>query len=88
MTPTNRMAVSLVPPIFIDHESEDFRIEYCIAMDLETCSLASTGGVFMVHAAGWRTKRGSDQLLAQTEEQIETSWVLKEALTEWNNHAA
>ena len=84
MTPANRKAVSLVPPIFIDHQSEDFRIEHCIAMDIETCSLQSTGGVFMVYAVGWKSiQQGSDQLVAETEQQIESSWVLMEALKAW-----
>ena len=72
MTPENRQKVSEVPPIFADYDSPDFRIEHCIAMDLETCSLAGTGGKFMIHAAGWRTsKAGREQLLAKTEDEIE-----------------
>ena len=44
MTLENRKKVGGVLPIFEDYDSDDFRIEYCIAMDLETCSLADTGG--------------------------------------------
>ena len=88
MTPEKRQKDSEVSPIFADYNYPAFRIEYCIGMDLETCSLAGSCGKCMVHAAGWRsTKQGSEQLLAKTEDEIENNTVLWEALEIWNNLA-
>ena len=62
-------------------------MENVMSMDIETCSVAQTGGRFMPYAVGWCYGTAYNVRVAETESELTRGTILWEAVQTWNEMA-
>jgi len=89
--PKSELPQKKVRPQFINkkgaYPDKTFDMDNVVSFDIETCSVAGTGGRFMTYAVGWQYGNHYKSFVAETEAELEQNTILWKAIQRWQEIA-